>query len=283
MTDSFANMVEHLAALLAFAQRERGSPSVSSLRMFDRVQPFTSNYVRVMGDLEQDADLSMLCTDVKPSDLGAPVDYAIIGDSSDPQLGGRTNAYFPIALRPLRQADMRHQRIPFLSAHHCRLQFGLLHYKGTYELGDRFASYHPREREWYVWGNGAALHHDAGISRRIQLVLGAQFTARYEWHAWIAVRPGMPAVSIPCTAKQAQRLFKARDLPPGASRRAALRHWCSEHFRARSVREEERASLVQRALLVHGHFRGVTDFDWEGMTCELAPPAFDVEKAAAAH
>lgn len=266
---AFAGMIEHMASLLAYAQRARGSHAVD-LRAFDCAQPYTSHYLRVAEDLGTEESLGMIFSDVAPSDLERQPSYCVLADATDDDTG-RVSAYIATAVRPAGWKNLRGMRLPFLSPCHARLYLGLLNYKGTYEAAERLVSYHPRERVWYTWSATQAPYYDHALDTRVRITLGAQFSSRYEWHVNLGIGIG-PRVSLPCTPEQARKLFAARDLPFGENRRAALLHWVNAHFREREGGEPRP---------VRGHFRGASHFSWERMTCEILAPAFDREQAAA--
>lgn len=269
MDGAFFKMVEHMAELLASATRVRGT--LSSLEVFRRALPFTSHYVRVMED-GTDQELGMIPTNALPSDLGCPVRSAILADVYDDRTAANI-AYHALALQDAPLRALRGLRVPFVSPHHCRLSMAVLEYCGVYESNWWLVSYHPRERRWLSWSPHVPAHYDAELEWRVRCLIGAQFSARYDWHAILALREGAPSIAIPCEPAVARKLFCERDVPLGASRRAALRHWVSEHYRAR---RDAPPSHVRE------HLRGVSDFDWRGMVCHLEPSAYDRERARAA-
>lgn len=252
---SFANAVEHMASALAYARAEKGT-ALRSLQPFDRTQPMTRRYVDAIQG-KQDADRAAMFSDVTPQALGEPVCYSLMSDVSEDS--GEWFGYCCLALRALSFAQMRGHALPFASSAHCRITIAEVTRKGTFVGAERFCSWHPRERTWLTWGPHKPVRDE--FSAHAQLVVGAQFTARYEWHVYLGL-PKAPRLSIPCSASEARELFKARDLPPGAERRAALRHWVSEHFRNKG---DEQPIAVRR------HLRGATEFTWENLECSIVP------------
>lgn len=264
---SFADAVEHMASALAHAQRERNEPTIP-LAHFDGAQPFSQNYVHAI-EGRQDPERGMILTDVTPYDLGAPLRYATLADVTGD--GGEWLGYVASSATQLQLYDLRGVRMPFVSPAHCRISVAELTRKGTYLGSSRFCSWHPRERRWLTWGNHPPMA-DA-FAQRMRILIGAQFTARYEWHALIGF-PKAPRVSIPCSAIEARELFAARDLPPGAKRRAALRHWVGQHYRRTGPELDQRTNVRE-------HLRGATEFVWESLECSLQTSAFDRERAIA--
>ena len=68
-----------------------------------------------------------------------------------------------------------------------------------------------------------------------------------------------------------KKLFKDRDKPAFGDRRAALRHWVQEHWRANSRDEESE-------IFVRSHLKAKTHFTWRGFNCLLEPAQFDLER-----
>jgi hypothetical protein len=66
-------------------------------------------------------------------------------------------------------------------------------------------------------------------------------------------------------------LFRFREIEPGESRRAALRHWVRQHFR--QLRHEPEVETMVRE-----HLRGRTEFDWFGMQVKIHVPPSDEER-----
>lgn len=90
---------------------------------------------------------------------------------------------------------------------------------------------------------------------------------RYEWHVAMRI-DGAPALTFACTPASARSAYRLRDLPTGKSRRDALIHWVSEHYRNPDIHVSE-------------HLRGKHVFSWRGIECEIVPSAYDREKEIA--
>jgi hypothetical protein len=262
---SFAHVVEHMASALAFAQRERNEPTVP-LDHFDCAQPLAHSYIETVKG-RQDLEVQGMFRDVTPRDLGAPVRYAMLADLSDDN-DDTWRGYACWAARQLTFAELRGSALPFVSAAHCRASMVGIDRRGTYAGSWRYCSWHPRERRWLTWGQGLPPLHDA-FAQRMHLLAGGQFSARYLWHVDVGFL-GAPRVSIPCQAHEARALFAARDVPEGRERRAALRHWVSEHYRHQPA-----------PVYVRRHLRGALDFTWEHMECRVRPSLYDQEKPGA--
>ena len=110
--------------------------------------------------------------------------------------------------------------------------------------------------------------HDNEIA--VQMNIGFALALRYEWTVWIG-QSDLPRISFLTDPIGVREVFRLRDIPEGKARRAALRHWVQAHWRKR--RKDEEAEIWIRR-----HFRGATDFTWNGLRCRVNPPAFDIEQ-----
>lgn len=110
---------------------------------------------------------------------------------------------------------------------------------------------------------------DIGI--RCALGQSVGLTYRYEWGAQFSI--GKTAkVIVPTTPRGILELFNDRNKPVDRDRRAALRHWVSQHARRRSAGDFTH---------VRAHLRGQTKFQWRGFDVTIRPSQFDREKAEA--
>lgn len=107
----------------------------------------------------------------------------------------------------------------------------------------------------------------------IQFMIGMQMALEYEWTVRMKIS-GSLGFSFASDPKHLKRLFKMREVPEGKTRRAALRNWICQHFRRRPLEDEEDAKDV----FVHEHIRGATRYDWDGLSCEIVPSRYDLDK-----
>jgi hypothetical protein len=125
-----------------------------------------------------------------------------------------------------------------------------------------------------IEGEYALLKQFAGVTTEhhaaAQLALGMQFNRRYEWYVLLGIGTG-PRIRFQTDPTGAQEVFRLRDVPPGAARRAALRNWVSEHWR---TRKDSGVKDIQ----VRQHLRGATDFTWSGLRCQIIVPPDDLER-----
>jgi len=124
---------------------------------------------------------------------------------------------------------------------------------------------------WEMVEQGFAIdrEYDAQWSLLIQALIGVQFGQRYHWSVELGYA-GLPQIRIPTDPVGAREVFRLRDLPEGASRRTALRHWVRSHWRRRSEGGDP--------VLVRDFLRGQTAFTWNGLRCSLRPSRFDLER-----
>lgn len=118
------------------------------------------------------------------------------------------------------------------------------------------AGYRPEEGELSI-GDRAALAQSMAL------------TYRYEWGAQFAIE-GSARIIVPVTPEGALELFNDRDKPADHDRRAALRHWVSQHLRKKPGGDFSG---------VRAHLRGATTFNWRGFDVVLRPSQFDEERA----
>jgi hypothetical protein len=107
--------------------------------------------------------------------------------------------------------------------------------------------------------------------RGISIAFSGALSERYEWHAAFGFHPNGPRILIPTSPSGCLRLFQDREKEEGQTRRAALKHWVNQHYRAHSENEDE-------IIYVREHLRGNTRFIWRGVDVEVLVSAFDLEK-----
>jgi hypothetical protein len=108
------------------------------------------------------------------------------------------------------------------------------------------------------------------LSSRTQLAVALQIAQRHVWRVYLAYE-GKPGLEFPTDPHGAREVFRLRDIPDGRARRAALRHWVQEHWRANRTEPSEE-------ILVRQHLSGATDFNWHGLECRISPSDTDLEK-----
>lgn len=108
------------------------------------------------------------------------------------------------------------------------------------------------------------------IDTVICVQFAARLTHRYEWHVAFGEPDGTRLV-VPTSPRACLALFRDRELREGENRRAALRHWVSEHWREKAADPNEIAYVCQ-------HLRGNRHFVWKGFPCELLVSEYDLER-----
>lgn len=110
------------------------------------------------------------------------------------------------------------------------------------------------------------------IGQQAALAQSMALTYRYEWGAQFSVA-GSAKVIVPTTPAGALELFNDRDKPEDRDRRAALRHWVSQHLRKKPGGDFSK---------VREHLRGNVSFSWRGFDVVLRPSQYDAERNEAA-
>lgn len=100
-----------------------------------------------------------------------------------------------------------------------------------------------------------------------------KFTLRYEWRVNIGPESG-GSMNVVVGRESVPEIFRLRDVPEGKSRRSALLHFVSQHWK----RSRGQAPTEDPAVFVREHLRGQTKFSWNGLRCEVMPPRYDVER-----
>lgn len=101
----------------------------------------------------------------------------------------------------------------------------------------------------------------------------AALTDEYNWRVNVGFNvKAVPTISLPSDPIGARQVFKLRDVPPGKSRRDALRHWVSGHTRTAPP-----PGYVEK--YIWPYLRGAEEFTWNGLYCKIQPSAYDLRKA----
>lgn len=97
----------------------------------------------------------------------------------------------------------------------------------------------------------------------------------YSWHVVLRTNTERSGLLLKTDGWGAEDLLARRDIPEGASRRIALRHWVSEHWR------QLRSDPDQEAR-VREHLRGQSRFTIGTLQCEIRPARHDLDRVASA-
>lgn len=266
---------------------------------FDRARVVSNRYARLRSEIQGEYEGVL---DEAWSMQRASVDFCAVDLSTEQQAlpcafgaATRDGLWFQRARsRPLAQVACRMTRASEVGPHvlevaelHTasnakkRLRFSLLDYQLVAETRDGRMVDCTRRREI---GTGFRKRSDESCLMLSTAVALLSLEERYDWSVCIG-RGDSPTIAVPVERESAKAVFRLRDMPEGASRRKALLHFVEQHWRRgrRTTRADYREADTAS---VRAYIRGESVFAWNGLRCEIVPPAYDVErvlKAAADH
>lgn len=125
-------------------------------------------------------------------------------------------------------------------------------------------------RHTYAGYSGSGWHGDAAAGGResaqmASLMSAFQIQSEPFWKVRLGYE-GYPRLSFTTDPIGVRAAFRLRDIPEGKTRRDALRHWVTEHWRDTGSGERSE---------VRKHLRGKVDFTWNGLRCEIEPSLAD--------
>jgi|GEM_PF-2420777 len=109
------------------------------------------------------------------------------------------------------------------------------------------------------------------VVNNMRVMSGWHFVRRAFWRVYLSLEGGI-GVTFSTDEEGIREVFRLRDIPPGHRRRAAILHWVTAHYRQR------RQASVESLTFVREHFRGVTQFNWNGLRCVIYPPIVRLEQ-----
>lgn len=124
---------------------------------------------------------------------------------------------------------------------------------------------------WRAPGGELPAQMEDERGRLMAVVPGILWARARTWRVAIGFE-SYPRIDLSTSALGVRELFALRDIPNGARRRAALRHWVSGHWRRKHADDE--ASAV---TWVHQHLRGAVEFTWNGMRARIGVPSKENE------
>lgn len=107
--------------------------------------------------------------------------------------------------------------------------------------------------------------------QNISIAICQQFLWPAHWRAIVETQIGC-SMGFMTDPSGAREIFRWRDIPEGKERRAAIRHWVTDHWRQKKNSPEDLA-------WVRKHLRGKQEFVWNGYKVTLIPPKTEVEAA----
>lgn len=251
-SQSFERACDHLVTFLALATKgKRASVPISR---FDGCDAFVSG-----ADKDRLTENVQMFGDVRPHDVGEPINYGFVGNVVGVDGAFHLNRIKTLSVKQRRglPADADFE---FITA--------AVWPDGRYESNRLFVK-RGRERWTVVWPRREPFMDDANT--QTDLIVGAQFSSRYYWRVLLGYQ-GHPRIAFMTDPVGAAAAFRLRDIPEGRERRAALRHWVTEHWRKNRTDPSEEHR-------VRAHLRGATEFSWNGLRCSIVPAAFDRERA----
>lgn len=143
---------------------------------------------------------------------------------------------------------------------------------GVSASGNLVASRPPASRIAHGMVDRNSAGHESSASyaeRLLRVTAGLALTSRYDWHVQLESIHGGHPVRIPTDATGARSLLSLRDVPDGKQRRAALKHWVSDHYRTTPSGGE---------AFVPEFMRGRSEFTWDEYRGVVIPSDFDRER-----
>lgn len=125
---------------------------------------------------------------------------------------------------------------------------------------------------WFGSGkaNGAT---DWNKTQEIRMLGGLALRRRYHWSVMLGEDKG-PRVRFLTDVIGMREVFRLRDIPEGAKRRAALLHWVRAHWRKKRDPGSDDKAWIRR------HLRGAWSFTWDSLICCIEPSEYDLEQLA---
>jgi hypothetical protein len=169
---------------------------------------------------------------------------------------------------------MQLTRVRGIAPHMVELAIGYICSDGTYFAGRTWAGW--RANKWVEF-----LRTDSGpkarrafspqkIDKVIKTSQSFALSERYWWHVSLGFL-GNPRVKLPTDSTGVKNAFALRDVPEGKQRRAALRHWVTDHWRQNRA-DPDLENYVRQ------HLRGAVEFNWNGLRCRLEPSRYDLAR-----
>lgn len=260
----FEATVEELIDFMSTAtHRGRKFADSVPITYFNDAHPLAIQELRA--DHEQQPFIPVLT----PSDVGS-WDVAYIGTVLDDDRGGSIEWREGMSLYRVRSVSMKALRglkLP-VAKHFAEMSIGVVYRRpnkgALFESTKVFYAYVGRK--WVLvsparegFPNGPLEH----ASDRITMAIGLYAYRKERWRVVLGL-DGCPSIGFVTDPIGVKEVFRLRDVPEGARRRAALRHWVTSHWR--QTRIDSRTAREVRA-----HLRGTTQFAWNGFTCRIIP------------
>lgn len=129
---------------------------------------------------------------------------------------------------------------------------------------------------WVPVGADKPLSGDHGYgSMSFALAVALAVEKQRSWTVAVRYQPDRPGVGLVTDPVGIREFFRFRDLAPGKSRRDALLHWVTNHWRQDRLDPEAE-------VFVREYMRGKSRFHWHNLTVDVAIPEPDVMRLEAA-
>jgi hypothetical protein len=102
---------------------------------------------------------------------------------------------------------------------------------------------------------------------RITMAIAKTLTSEYCWSVSLGWDDKL-MLRFPTDALGVKEVFRLRSIPNGESRKKALLHWVSEHYR--------RTKKYDEPIDIQPYLRGNVKFNWNGLLCVIKPSIDDV-------
>lgn len=266
MSESLDQLTENLITFMECSKYRSMSGSFGKLKpkWFDGAEPFLPSSASVTHKGYEDDYLIFM--DARPSDLPTRLDVAMITPNEDDSGGFAASRFRQVELKEVRGRLRR--PMPYV----VDMGFATITHDGEGHTGRSLFGTANAERFVCLSNDQTPnAYKDQYWTTRIKGAMGVAWTRQFFWSVKIGYE-GSPMIRIPTDPIGAREAFRLRDIPEGKQRRAAIRHWVSEHWRKR---RDDHAEEVK----VREHLRAATTFTWNGLRCEIHPSDDDMHRA----
>jgi len=275
---SLDEIIEEIVTWMALARpgKNAGNHGVDRLPLmhFDGAEPFTAELVPYFDKARHDYHRLIFAPgQVKAADLNWSFDWTgIIDEHRNPE----TDKYHGEQLPAGKYILCRTRTVPLKSVrglfkltseHVVERSAAFINEDGSYWTRRWWCQY--SRGKWQIC-EGLPEHGD---DLQIEVACSICFSRDYEWVVKLGYA-GLPSIKFVTDPAGARAVFRLRDIPEGRARREALRHWVKSHWRAIGKAEDATEEIKIAEFL-----RGQTKFNWNGLTCEIIPSAYDIRKA----
>lgn len=271
--EAFHDEVESILTYMSLSNSGRGNRAAEriDIRYFDGAYPTGEAVLKAL-DAEPvtDPQVGGQPTDVflrgaTPSLVTGPVNFAWVTDRSK----GPSRGSFKYGLCRIRQVSAKDARGRLVR--HCESNYlatialiddgGCIRNAASHYGGFAAGRWYPERTPGHEFNKVIVDEY----LHQIRIGIALQASCENDWRVLIGWE-NSPRVMFTTDPLGVREVFRLRDIPNGASRRSALRHWVTDHWRRTG--EEKRSE-------VRAHLRGSVEFSWGGLRCKIVPSAAD--------